>query len=611
MMMTKPFFASMQWLAGLQTNITLRLFGVLLMATALGSSVSMGQSSSTENGGAPASGNAAAGNAPSGNAGREITLVDRQAVVAGRFLKLEELLLRLADMESAENPDRAALLRRTAKQSRDKFVHASMDAAAKALSSEQYREAVEKQESAFSELKLILKLLQSEDRSKRIRDEKERFSKLIQKLKKNLNNQRSTRARTENGADLKEVEKKQKEITKESEELAKELSDANEPIETDEQGKEAGESGEPEEGQPSESEPSDSEPSDSKPSESEPSESEPSESEPSESKPSDSKPSDSEPSDSQPSDSKPSDSKPSDSKPSDSKPSDSKPSDSKPSESKPQTPAEQAQEKLEKAAEKMKEAEEKLEEAKRNEAVEKQLEAETELRQAIDELEKILRQLREEEMERELAKLEARVRRMAAMQQKVLDKTVDLAKTPPSQRDRRTDLAAGKLVAEQKQITIEADRALLLLREEGSSVAFPELMSQVRADSETVVDRLARTEIGELTQTIQTDVIASLEEMIEALVAAQRDLEDQKKQEGEGQPSQSGQQEQPLVAAIAELKLIRTMETRIQKTTNRYSQRLESDDSRPDEVLPLLQTLAGRQNRLYKLTRDLVMKRNQ
>lgn len=523
----------------------------------------------------------------------DVTLVKRQEVLAERFLKLEELLLRLADMEAAENPDRAGLLRRTAKQSRDKFVHASMDSAAQALSSQQYRDAVKKQESAFNELKLILTLLQSEDRSKRIRDEKKRFAKLIQELKKNLNNQRSTRARTENGAELEQVEKSQKQIAEKSESLAEALEEENRPIET---------------------ESSDSE-SDSKPSESESSESEPSESEPSESdsESSDSEPSDSESSESKPSDAEPSDSDSSESPPSqeDSEPSDSEPSDSDQSSDQPRTPAEQAEKNLKRAAEKMRRAEEKLKQAKRDEAVEQQLQAEAELRDAIDELEKILRQLREEEMERELAKLEARVRRMVAMQQKVLDRTIDLAKTPVSQRDRRTDLAAGKLVAEQKAITTEADRALLLLREEGSSVAFPEIMNQVRGDSETVVDRLAKTEIEELTQTIQGDVVAALEEMIEALAQAQRELEDQKKQQGEGAPQQGGQQEQPLVAAIAELKLIRTMETRIQKTTRRYSQRIESQQDDPSEVLPLLQTLAGRQSRLYKLTRDIVMKRNQ
>ena len=49
-------------------------------------------------------------------------LSQRQQGITQRYQKLEELLLRLADMEATENPERAALLRRAARQSRDKFI---------------------------------------------------------------------------------------------------------------------------------------------------------------------------------------------------------------------------------------------------------------------------------------------------------------------------------------------------------------------------------------------------------------------------------------------------------------------------------------------------------
>ncbi|MGB7323974.1 MAG: hypothetical protein WBD31_03825 [Rubripirellula sp.] len=530
----------------------------------------------------------------------ESPLAQRQTGVAERYQRLEELLLRLADVEATENPERSALLRRAARQSRDKFVLERLRGASKSLESQEFQKAVDAQTTATEELASLMKLLLSEDRSKRIRDEKERYTKLIKDLKRNLNNQRSTRARTENGADIKEVEKEQKAVTEKSQEL-------NKQMEEEESEKEKF-------GDESESEPQESENSD-KPSDSdaEPSDSE---SKPSESKPSDAKPSDSQPSESKPSESKPSDSEPSESQPSDSKPSESKPSDSgQPQQSKspqqPPTAEQEVQKQLEQAIEKMKQAEKELENAKREEATEKQREAEENLRAAIDRLERILRQLREEELQRELAKLEARLRKMAAMQTKVLEDTVSLAATPASQRSRQTDLKAGDLAFEEKKITMEADRAMLLLREEGSSVAFPEVVLQIRSDTARVAERLAETKIDAMTQGIQNDILAALGEMIEALQKAQRDLEKQKQEQGEGQPGQSGQGEQPLVEALAELKLIRTMETRIKSTTNRYSSLLESGESSGDEVLPLLQDLAERQNRLYRITRDLVLKRNQ
>jgi hypothetical protein len=88
-------------------------------------------------------------------------------------------------------------------------------------------------------------------------------------------------------------------------------------------------------------------------------------------------------------------------------------------------------------------------------------------------------------------------------------------------------------------------------------------------------------------------------------------LEKQRQQQQQGQPPPSGQQEQPLVEAIAELKLIRTMEVRIKSTTDRYATALESGDSTADEMLPLLQDLSERQDRIDRITRDLVSKRNQ
>ncbi|WP_372718797.1 hypothetical protein [Novipirellula sp.] len=580
---------------------------------------------------------------------QEANLPERQTGVASRYERLEELLLRLAEMEAAENPERAALLRRAARQSRDQFVLSQLRDATEALQNQRFQEAVDKQKGAADGLQGLLQLLMSEDRSKRIRDEKQRVANLIKDLKRVERAERSTRARNENGADLKEVQAEQEAITKRSEALQAELSEKDaEESSAEEKGDEKADNGsddkqekasdKQEKGDEKPAKPGEESdaPKDSKDPESGDAKSDDAQSEkgdgmapqdPSDQKPGDQKPGESgDPSENKPSDSespKPSDAKPSDAKPSDSKPSgdpsQSPPSGDSPPESSdspqdqapsPQSPQQQAEQQLQKAIEKMKEAEKELEQNKRADATEKQREAEDNLREAIDRLERILRQLREEEMQRELAKLESRLRRMAAMQSKVLDDTIALAATPKSQRNRQTDLKAGDLAFEEKKITLEADRAMLLLREEGSSVAFPEVVSQIRLDTTHVAERLGETKIDAVTQGIQQDILAALEEMIAATQKAQRDLE-KKKQQQQGQPQQGGKQEQPLVEALAELKLIRTMETRIKTTTSRYSGLLESKESTAEETLPLLQDLSERQNRLYQITRDLVLKRNQ
>ena len=206
-------------------------------------------------------------------------------------------------------------------------------------------------------------------------------------------------------------------------------------------------------------------------------------------------------------------------------------------------------------------------------------------------LEQILRQLREEEMERELARLESRLKRMAAMQSNVQDDTTQLALTPKPQRNRQTDIKAGDLSFEQKKITVEADRAMLLLREEGSSVAFPEVITQIRDDSDRIAQRLGKSQIDAVTQGIQDDVLAAIEEMILALQQAQRDLEKQKQQKGSPQQQAGQPGQQPLVGAISELKLIRTMETRIKSTTQRYAELLQSDESSATGLAPAIKEL--------------------
>jgi hypothetical protein len=515
-------------------------------------------------------------------------LSKQQNGVAERYQRLEELLLRLADVEAAENPERSALLRRAARQSRDKFVLDRLRTASESLKNQEFQKAVENQAGAQSELASLLKLLMSEDRSKRIRDEKKRFAKLIKDLKRNLNNQRSARARTENGADLKRVQKEQKDVTERSKELSERLDeddDLKSLAEKDEkESSEIESQGKGEETKSGKSQPSESQPSESQPSKSQPGEPKPSQSKPSESKPQDGKSQQGE--------------------------SQQGKSSQQQSSQQPKSPEQEVQQQLEKAIENMKQAEKELDQSKREEATEQQRQAEEKLRAAIDRLERILRQLREEEMQRELAKLEARLRKMAAMQPDVLEKTKTLSATPKIQRDRTTDLKAGDLAFDEKKITQEADRAMLLLREEGSSVAFPEVVAGIRSDTAAVADRLAQTQIDVVTQGIQSDILVALEEMIAALQKAQRDLEKQRQEQQQGKPGQSGQGEQPLVEALAELKLLRTMQTRIKSTTDRYSGLLESGESEGDEVLPLLHNLAQRQNRLYQITRDLVQKRN-
>ena len=257
----------------------------------------------------------------------------------------------------------------------------------------------------------------------------------------------------------------------------------------------------------------------------------------------------------------------------------------------------------------MKEAKEKLEKAQREGAVEKQEEAIRELEQAKADLEEILRQLREEEIARMLAMLEARFRKMLLLQREVYDGTVRLDKVPKPQRSASHEIEAGRLSTKERIIIAEADKALMLLREDGTAVAFPEAVEQMLEDMRQVDHRLARALVGKITQAIEEDIIAALEEMIEALKKAQEEMEEKK---GKPRPSQQGPPQDPaLIDVLAELRMIRALQMRVNRRTERYSKLIDGEQADKPDLLDALRKLSDREKRIHRVTRDLEMGRNQ
>jgi len=264
----------------------------------------------------------------------------------------------------------------------------------------------------------------------------------------------------------------------------------------------------------------------------------------------------------------------------------------------------------------MREAERRLTEANRKSAVQEQEEARRQLELAKAELEEILRQMREEEVERVLAMLEGRFRKMLEMQLRVYDDTLRLNKIAAAKRSRQFTIQCGKLGQEESKIVLEVDKALALLKEEGSSVAFPEAVMQMRVDMQNVARRLSEEQVGRLTQGVEEDVIAALEEIVAALQKAQQDAEQRRNQPPPpGEPMSGDPEDQPLVDSIAELKMIRALQMRVNKRTQSYAEMLENVDdpigqADDQELVQSLQDLAQRQRRIHEVTRDIVLGKN-
>jgi hypothetical protein len=196
---------------------------------------------------------------------------------------------------------------------------------------------------------------------------------------------------------------------------------------------------------------------------------------------------------------------------------------------------------------------------------------------------------------------------MLDAQVQVYEGTQRLDQVPAEDRDRDDVIEAGRLSRKEGEIIVEAEKALAVLQEEGSAVAFPEAVIEIRDDMVTVRDRLAEADTGALTQGVEEDVIAALEEMITALEKAQKDMQDQKP----GQPGQGGgEQEMPLVDTIAELKMIRAMQMRVNNRTQRYTELTKTEQASEPQILKALEELAEREARIHKITRDIVVGRN-
>ena len=569
-----------------------------------------------------------------------------QEQVAERYRRFEELLLRMAELTAAEDPSRAALLRQTVAKSKERLVGMQFEKIIEMLGADKLTIAVNGQGDITKDLQTLLDLLLSEDRSERLKTEQERLRAYLKEVNKLIKDQQGVEAQTRRGGQTDPLAERQSKLAERTDKLGQQMrndeaeargespdkksdeasdaksADGKNPDEQPADGKSDGKSADdkPEGDRGAESKPSDGDKSGEKSGEGRPSDGEKPDSGKSEQGDSKSgepgKPGEGDPSKPSDASGKPGesgDSEPGQSQPGESQPGSPNPGgDSSESESGEQQlpPAENdAQRRVAVAQQRMKDAQEKLEKALREEAVEKQEEALRELEAAKAELEKILRQMREEEMARILALLEARFRKMLEQQVEVYEGTIRLDRLPAADRGRSSEIEASRLSRSESLIVIEADKALALLHEEGSAVAMAEALEQTRDDMQQVTSKLAEFDVGALTQGIEEDIIASLEEMIAALEKAQQEMESQQSQQ---QPQPPGEpQEPPLVDQLAELRMIRSLQMRVNRRTQTYTKLINGEQADKPELIEAIKDLAKRQDRIYRTTRDIVVGKNE
>jgi hypothetical protein len=588
---------------------------------------------------------AATGNAPeptAPDAGSAAELARRQGELSEKYKRFEEVLLRMAELTAPSDPKRAALLRKAVAESKHQLIGLQLDKLVELLAQDRLSVALSSQSDVNKDLAELLELLLSEERDKGLKDERARVKEQIRRVTELINKERQLQGQTSGNGDLQDLARGQGKVAEDTAKLAEDMKpqEGDKASDADADKGSQKKNDQDADGKEGESKRSKGE-GDGKSSPGKPGEDQ----QPAEQgKPEDQK-SDQDKSDDDKSGKKPDD-KSADEKSAndekkkgegDQKPSDAQGKPGKPSgqqqqgeqqqgqnqgeqsdedqqnqdQSPQQKSADSARKRVQAAQEKMEEARQKLEKAQREGAAEEQEAAIRELEQAKAELEEILRQLREEELERMLAMLEARFRKMLQAQIEVYEGTKRVDRTPSAERDRDDEIEAGRLSRRESQIVLEAESALTVLREEGSAVAFPEAVEQMREDMDQIVARLAQADVGDLTQGIEEDVIAALEEMIEALQKAQQDMEKQKQQQQQP-PAEGEQPDPPLIDQLAELKMIRSLQMRINMRTRRLARLVEGDVGQADkpELLEQLQRLAEREESVFRVTRDIVTGKN-
>ena len=609
-------------------------FGWLLPLIAVAVLAVAGQAVSAQN--PPATGAAPAAEAPA-------PLASSQEAIRARYLRFENTLQQLSEYLRKSDPQRADLLVRTIGKSKEGRIPDQLLALTDLLKKDQLGDAIEREEEVIKQMQVMLDLLMSEDRKDEIEKEKARIKELIKDVDKLIGKQTDARAETERGGEPNDLQKQQRQVADGAQKLVQKIDgqDAEKkatkqrerdgkPKDANAKPKDSSDKGDSKDGDAKDKDAKPSDNKDAKPGDDKAKDGKNKNDPKKTDKPGD--PKDSKPGD--PKDGKPSD--PKDGKPSDSqgKPKDGKPQKGQSGEPQDMPPQDGDQPKdqnsqdqqdqndeakkpdktpgrdeVEKAKQEMERAIEELKKNRNAKASDKQDQALAELQKAKEKLEEILRQLREEERAMVLAALEARFRDMLLKQEAVNNGTLGIHAVPIDKRSDRHRNRAVELARNEDEISLLAAKALTLLKEEGSSVAFPEAVEQIRDDMLTVARRLERADVGEITQNIEADIVESLREILEALQKELEKLKDQKQQQQQQQ--QQEKKPPPLVNKLAELKMLRSLQYRVNRRTKQMGRLVEGEQALDADVVSQLRQLSERQAKVQKATHDLATGKNE
>jgi hypothetical protein len=496
-----------------------------------------------------------------------------QETLGQRYQQFENLLLQLSEHLRKTDPERADLLVRALGQSKHGRILSQMEQTSGLITKGQLGDAIDQQDELVKQLFNLLELLQSEDRQSELEKEKKRIRDLLKNVNRLISAEKGIRVASGRKVKSDQLLEKQKKVEKETDKLHQKIKQQDSKNSQEKSGSKS--SGNKKgQGEKKKSSPENKQGGKGKPSEGQ----------------------------------KKSGGKKSSGKNQGGKPS-GKPSgkpDDKNEKSEPKTPG---REQIKQAQEEMKKVLEELKKKSKKQAEKHQEEAIAKLQQAKERLEQILRQLREEEKELKLARLEARFQKMLVLQKQVYDGTLNLSSTKKEEWTSRHFGNARELTTQETNLILEANKALVILKEEGTSVAFPEAIEQLIDDMKIITNRIGKNDVGEFTRQVEKDVIEAIKELIEAFQNEIKKSKSKKKKKP-GKSQQQQQKEESLIQQIAELKMFRALQMRINRRTLQIGKLIKGEQALDDDLVFQLQKLSTRQEKIQDATYGMATGRN-
>jgi hypothetical protein len=197
-------------------------------------------------------------------------------------------------------------------------------------------------------------------------------------------------------------------------------------------------------------------------------------------------------------------------------------------------------------------------------AREKEKNAVRELEDLTAELRRALIQARKREQEAVPASLGQRFQKMLEKQRDLSRRTETLAAERKAELTRKERLECAALSVSERELREDADGAIALVREEGSSANLPSILGDLRDDLGRLSELLEKRDTSKFVRTVQRDVEKSLEELIEAMKKEIQERASRKDDDRDGPEDRNGEK---LLPATAELKLIRAQQIRVNTET--------------------------------------------